>query len=612
MILAVAIVVTALVLAPNNKTTVNAATWTAESNGVSYTVSIRSLDGEVAYTYLCSVPTSATTYSVNWEYTDDEGTHNFTTINGNVYSFVSKSANIDLYICVTNGSEQPIEYYPMLSAYEALYEKCGDNLYWRFDEIPGDDGYCLEIFGTGDMWDYGMSSSDKAPWFTVIGAERIAQVNITGATSIGSFAFYNCDNLASVSFGNDLRKIGNNSFYNCINLKSINFPDGLSTIGNAAFFNCTAIKEITLPATLSSLNQLAFKKCTSLSKVTIAEGCSLSSLETETFRDCSSLKSIVIPKNITEIHPHAFLFTDCVLKFIADAAPNDIVNSNLINYITNYTPFENVSVTADFKTGKATVDIGRVDLTNAMSYMRWDYGERDDSYFSNFNGQNLGYDISDIDFYHNKITLFWADMVGNTATKVINLTYLEDVFSTSNITYGQKLGDVKYFEANLYGKNNKEMPEGFTGGMLASFTDVTPDAGTALVDFEFTPNNPYAGYTALLKNVPVTVNKLIPTVITNPTASKITYEQTLSDSVLSGGKCDVAGTWSWGNGDMKPNAGAGSYTVNFTPSDLKNISGLSISIPLTVDKRVPDVSGAKASDITYGDTLSKSVITINN
>ena len=86
-------------------------------------------------------------------------------------------------------------------------------------------------------------------------------------TSIGNYAFRNCDSLTSVTIPDSVTSIGNYTFYDCDNLTSITIPDGVTTIGESAFYSCDGIRSISIPDSVTSIGQNAFYYCTSLSSV---------------------------------------------------------------------------------------------------------------------------------------------------------------------------------------------------------------------------------------------------------------------------------------------------------------------------------------------------------
>jgi uncharacterized delta-60 repeat protein len=108
----------------------------------------------------------------------------------------------------------------------------------------------------------------------------------------------------------------------------------------------------------------------------------------------------------------------------------------------------------------------------------------------------------------------------------------------------------------------------------------------------------------------LTVNKATPSVTTWPTASALTYGQTLASSSLSGGVGSVAGSFAFTTPTTAPNAGSASQGVTFTPSAAENYQTVSGSVSVTVSKATPTVSTwPSASAITtVGQALSTSTL----
>lgn len=83
-------------------------------------------------------------------------------------------------------------------------------------------------------------------------------------------------------------------------------------------------------------------------------------------------------------------------------------------------------------------------------------------------------------------------------------------------------------------------------------------------------------------------------ITTNPTASGITYEQTLASSSLSGGVTNVGGgSWRWDDNSIRPNYGTTNQVAVFTPSSSPAFGAsdtLHCLVPVTVAKATPDVT----------------------
>ena len=123
-------------------------------------------------------------------------------------------------------------------------------------------------------------------------------------TSIGDYAFYDCESLNSIVFPDSLTSIGSYAFRDCINLSSIDFPDSLTSIGSYAFYNCKSLSSVVFGDSLTSIGYYAFYNCTSLSSVVLPD--SLTSFGYWTFAYCSSLSSVVLPDSLTSIGYAAF------------------------------------------------------------------------------------------------------------------------------------------------------------------------------------------------------------------------------------------------------------------------------------------------------------------
>lgn len=90
-------------------------------------------------------------------------------------------------------------------------------------------------------------------------------------TSIGSHAFFDCNNLTSVTFGNNLKSIGDYAFSDCNSLTSISLPESVESIGQYAFAYCDNLTSITIPGS-TALGYGVFNGCSNLATIEIGEG----------------------------------------------------------------------------------------------------------------------------------------------------------------------------------------------------------------------------------------------------------------------------------------------------------------------------------------------------
>ena len=154
---------------------------------------------------------------------------------------------------------------------------------------------------------------------------------IYNAASIGEKAFYQNENLTSITIGNSVNDIGTSAFEGCSNLVNIVLPEGLTNIGGRAIRE-TAITNIVLPSTVTSVGNYAFYGCTKLKSFIMADGLnatfgkqifgsdssltevklsnSLTRLPNRMFQNCTALKSIIIPKSVATIDS-GYTFLNC-------------------------------------------------------------------------------------------------------------------------------------------------------------------------------------------------------------------------------------------------------------------------------------------------------------
>ena len=185
--------------------------------------------------------------------------------------------------------------------------------------------------------------------------------------------------------------------------------------------------------------------------------------------------------------------------------------------------------------------------------------------------------------------------------------------STAAITYGTPLGTgVLDATANQSGSNLAG-----TFAYTATMSSGTPQtvtqatvigAGTYTLTTTFTPTDA-TDYTTATATTILTVNKATSSVTTWPTASSITYGQTLASSTLSGGQSTPAGSFTFTSPTTAPGTGTASQGVTFTPTDTTDYSALTGTASVTVNKATSSVTTwPTASSITYGQTLASSTL----
>lgn len=91
--------------------------------------------------------------------------------------------------------------------------------------------------------------------------------------SIGKGAFESCPSLTELKFAENssLTSIGDYAFYNCDVIETVTIPEGTESLGDAVFMNCPALKTVTLPETLTTIGKTAFAKCSAIEKITLGD-----------------------------------------------------------------------------------------------------------------------------------------------------------------------------------------------------------------------------------------------------------------------------------------------------------------------------------------------------
>lgn len=155
-----------------------------------------------------------------------------------------------------------------------------------------EDGH-LTISGEGKMADY--TRNDKAPW-----GEDVVSVTIEdGVTSIGNYAFADCESLSSVTIPDSITIIGDYAFDFCESLSSVSIPTSVTDIGQRAFSYCSALTSVIIPDSVTTIGASAFCGCTTLSSVTLSKN--LTALPDSLFVACAYLTDIVIPDSVTTL-----------------------------------------------------------------------------------------------------------------------------------------------------------------------------------------------------------------------------------------------------------------------------------------------------------------------
>ena len=122
-------------------------------------------------------------------------------------------------------------------------------------------------------------------------------------TKIGSYVFYNSENLTGIRISNSVTAIGNNAFMSS-GLVSIYIPGSVKSINTNAFYLTSKLHSVVLKNGIETIGNFAFGG-TGDGTLSIVIPDSVTSLGTSSF-ESNGIKSVIIGKGITTIPAYAF------------------------------------------------------------------------------------------------------------------------------------------------------------------------------------------------------------------------------------------------------------------------------------------------------------------
>ena len=160
-------------------------------------------------------------------------------------------------------------------------------------------------------------------------------------TTIGSYAFYQCQNLMSITIPESVTTICDYAFYNCSALSDITIPNTVTSIGDYAFAYCSNLVTLTIPDSVVSIGDYAFANCFDLTEVVIGD--SVTSMGGWAFAWCSGLTNVVIGNGITTIEENMFASCDSIVSLTIGSGVKHIFEGAIseLSALTSITVDEN-------------------------------------------------------------------------------------------------------------------------------------------------------------------------------------------------------------------------------------------------------------------------------
>ena len=266
--------------------------------------------GKSATAFYIALPPQTFTQGLTVEITDDSG-----------YTMTQAT---DKVVAIERNTIQPMAAIDFVNPNTPAQPTPANNQIWYTSKIKAEPNYT-------DKYAFGADVISNA-WDSETGKGIITFDG--NVTMVGYQAFYNCDNLITITLPDSVTTIGESAFLYCTSLTSVNIPDSVTTIGEHAFCNCTSLTSVTIGDSVTTIGESAFYYCGSLTSVNIPE--SVTTIGNSAFRDCDSLTSVNIPDSVTTIGYEAFSacsnLREFTGKYAADGGRCLIVDNTIIAY----------------------------------------------------------------------------------------------------------------------------------------------------------------------------------------------------------------------------------------------------------------------------------------
>ena len=159
--------------------------------------------------------------------------------------------------------------------------------------VEGGDCYYYDY----NYYDYYYTSNDVIGSYAFYGCSGLTSLTLpAGITKIDWYAFSGCSGLTSLTLSSGITSIDNYAFYGCSGLTSLTLPAGITSISDGAFRGCSGLTSLNLPASITTIGWKAFEGCSGLTSIYVyAE--KVPGIGSDAFKGCDAKKCILyVPK----------------------------------------------------------------------------------------------------------------------------------------------------------------------------------------------------------------------------------------------------------------------------------------------------------------------------
>ena len=237
--------------------------------------------------------------------------------------------------------------------------------------IGGECGSLNQIFGTSSYSGSYIASNGSTNYYV---PSSLKTVTIR-AREISNNAFRNCTSLTKVTIPSNTTSIGSYAFYNCANMASLNetnaikVPTTVTAIGSYAFAECKSAATVVVGGSALSIGEYAFQNCTLINSLTLSKG--ISSIGNYAFYNNISLTTLSVPASVTSIGNYAFYGASSLTKV-------NIEDKSLLNNLGQFSFASCTALTEFLFDGTSSLQtIGNSAFSDSSLVTKWGKDELD-------------------------------------------------------------------------------------------------------------------------------------------------------------------------------------------------------------------------------------------